>query len=179
MVLATITLLAAALVITSGTSAPILTRFMKSPGQVGPEFYNRVNLPIALLIAFLLGLVPFLTWRGETVSEVLKKVRLSAGIALLVTVGAGIAAVREPLYLFFVFLATLALASNLEKTVRKWRAHSLQGAGGYLAHVGVGVASLSTIGCMRSRAETQRAQKCWNSDRASRGRRCRRNGQSG
>jgi hypothetical protein len=25
------------------------------PGQVGPEFYNRVNLPIALLVALLLG----------------------------------------------------------------------------------------------------------------------------
>ena len=35
----------AALVVTVGTSAPLLTRFMANPGQVGPEFYNRVNLP--------------------------------------------------------------------------------------------------------------------------------------
>ena len=53
------------LVITVGTSAPLLTRFMENPGQVGPEFYNRVNLPIALLIALLLALVPYLTWRGD------------------------------------------------------------------------------------------------------------------
>ena len=44
----------AALVILAGTSAPLLTRFMENPGQVGPSFYNEVNLPIALLIAILL-----------------------------------------------------------------------------------------------------------------------------
>jgi len=145
LVLSTITVLAAALVIAAGTSAPILTRFMKSPSQVGPEFYNRVNLPIALLVAFLLGLVPFLTWRGEALTEVLKKLRLSAGLALAVTVLSAVAAVRDPLYLVFVFLATLAVASNLEKVVRKWRAHSLSGAGGYLAHVGVGVILLGIL----------------------------------
>ena len=48
-VLGTITLLASALVVTIGTSAPILTRFLENPGQVGPAFYNRVNLPLALL----------------------------------------------------------------------------------------------------------------------------------
>jgi cytochrome c-type biogenesis protein CcmF len=42
--LSTITVLTAALAITAGTSAPLLTRFMANPGQVGPEFYNRVNL---------------------------------------------------------------------------------------------------------------------------------------
>jgi cytochrome c biogenesis factor len=47
-----------------GTSAPLLTKFQATPGQVGPSFYNKVNLPIAMLVAFLLGLVPYLTWRG-------------------------------------------------------------------------------------------------------------------
>src|SRR4029079_12807063 len=73
MVLATITLLACALVITAGTSAPLLTRFMKSPGQEGPSFYNQLTLPLAILIALLLGLVPFLTWRGESAPTVARK----------------------------------------------------------------------------------------------------------
>ena len=73
LVLSTITILASALVITAGTSAPLLTAFLENPGQVGPEFYNRVNLPIALLVALLLALVPFLTWKGTPVGQLGKK----------------------------------------------------------------------------------------------------------
>ncbi|HEY8022572.1 MAG TPA: cytochrome c-type biogenesis CcmF C-terminal domain-containing protein [Thermoanaerobaculia bacterium] len=162
MVLATITLLATALVITAGTSAPLLTRWMKSPGQVGPSFYNEVTLPLAILIAFLLSIVPFLTWRGETLRTVLRKLRWPAAVAAVATIGAGIWAVRSPFHLAFVFLATLALASNLAKTLGKalagdgWADMSLpaaamrvlrklEGSGGYLAHVGVGIILLGVL----------------------------------
>lgn len=147
LVLSTTTLLVAAAVITFGTSAPLLTRFLKDPGQVGPEFYNRVNLPIALLMAFLLGLVPYLTWRGETTArELVRKLALSAGVALAVTVTAGIVAVHDPFHLVFVFLSTLALTSNLHKTWLKAKGPSgLRGAGGYLAHVGVGIIFLGIL----------------------------------
>src|SRR5215213_138739 len=66
MVLSTITVLVCAVGITFGTSAPLLTRwFLENPAQVGPTWYNKVNLPIALLIALLLSVVPYLTWRGD------------------------------------------------------------------------------------------------------------------
>jgi cytochrome c-type biogenesis protein CcmF len=139
MVLATITLLVSALVILAGTSAPLLTRFMKSPGQVGPSFYNRVNLPIALLVAMLLALVPYLTWRGETMRAVARKLLWPGVFALAITVGAAVWRIDQPLHLLFLFLAALALASNLLKTWEKGRAGGLATAGGYLAHVGVGV----------------------------------------
>jgi len=139
MVLATITLLVSALVILAGTSAPLLTRFMASPGQVGPSFYNRVNLPIALLVALLLALVPYLTWRGETVRTVARKLLWPGIFALAVTVGAAVWRIDQPLHLVFLFLAAMALASNLMKTWEKGRAGGLAAAGGYLAHVGVGV----------------------------------------
>lgn len=162
MVLATITLLAAALVITAGTSAPLLTRFMKSPGQVGPSFYNQVTLPLAILVALLLSLVPYLTWRGESARTVARKLRGPAAFAALVTIGAGVWAVRSPFHLAFVFLAALALASNLAKTLEKalagdgWEELSarataarllrkLEGSGGYLAHVGVGIILLGIL----------------------------------
>src|SRR3954454_12655760 len=52
LVLGSITILIAALVITAGTSAPLITRLMKEQSPVGPSFYNRVSLPIAMLVAF-------------------------------------------------------------------------------------------------------------------------------
>jgi cytochrome c-type biogenesis protein CcmF len=145
MVLATITLLTSALVILAGTSAPLLTRFMASPGQVGPSFYNRVNLPIALLVACLLALVPYLTWRGEAARAIARKLRWPGLFALAVAVGAAVWRVDQPLHLLFAFLAAMALASNLQKTLEKARAGGLAGAGGYLAHVGVGVILLGIL----------------------------------
>ena len=148
MVLATITLAVGGIVIAAGTSAPLLTRFMKNPGQVGPEFYNRVNLPVALLIAFLLAPVPYLTWRGEPARTVLRKLLVPALVAGLATAGAAAWRVRDPLHLLFAFLAVLALTSNLSKVIAKVRAggwNGLPGAGGYLAHVGVGVILLGIL----------------------------------
>ena len=146
LVLSTITLLVSALVITAGTSAPLLTRFMEDPGQVGPEFYNRVNLPIALLIAALLACIPYLTWKGDGARELLRKLLAPGVFALAVAVAAGVWAVHDPFHLLFVFLAALALASNLVKTVEKARGPGgLGAAGGYLAHVGVGVILLGVL----------------------------------
>jgi cytochrome c-type biogenesis protein CcmF len=145
MVLATIALLLAALVILAGTSAPLLTRFMKNPGQVGPSFYNLVNLPIALVVAWLLGLVPFLTWRGEEPRAVARKLAWPAAFALAVTIAAAVWRVHDPLHLLFTFLAALALASNARKTWEIAASTGLAKAGGYLAHVGVGIILLGIL----------------------------------
>jgi cytochrome c-type biogenesis protein CcmF len=146
MVLATITITVSALVITAGTSAPLLTRFMKDPSQVGPTFYNRVNLPIALLIAFLLALVPYLAWRENPPREIWRKIRWPFAISFAVTLATVFWKVYDPFHLLFILLATLALTTNLQKTIVKVRGPGgLRSAGGYLAHVGVGVILLGFI----------------------------------
>ena len=87
LVLSTIVVGLSAVVITFGTSAPLLTSwFMEQPGQVGPEFYNTVNLPLALLIALFLAAVPFLTWKGMDASGLLRKLRPSVILAAIITV---------------------------------------------------------------------------------------------
>ncbi len=145
LVLATITMVIAALVITAGTSAPLLTRFLDNPGQVGPEFYNRVNLPIALFVSLLVALVPYLGWKGERPRALARRLALPAAGAAVAAVVALVAGVREPFHLAFIALAALALASNLQKVVELGRARGLRAAGGYLAHVGVGSMFLGFI----------------------------------
>ncbi len=140
LVLSTMSVLVATVVITAGTSAPLLTRFMDNPGQVGPEFYNRVNLPIALLIAFLLTFVPFLTWRGETGGRALLRKAAPGLIAGFLAASAALGlGVRDPFHLLFLLLAVAALGNNLAKVVELGRNGKLASVGGYLAHVGVGV----------------------------------------
>ncbi len=145
MVTGTIVVALSALLITAGTSAPLLTRFMETPGQVGPSFYNRVNLPLALIVCLLLAAVPFLTWRAEAPRALLRKLVPAAAIAAVVAAAAAAIAVREPLHVLFVFLAVAALATNVQKTVARARTGGLGTAGGYLAHVGVGVILLGFI----------------------------------
>jgi len=48
-------------------------------------------------------------------------------------------------HLVFILLAALALATNLQKTIDKYRAGGLKALGGYLTHVGVGVILLGII----------------------------------
>jgi len=147
MVLSTITVLVSSVVIAFGTSTPLVTRwFMENPAQVGPSFYNKVNMPIALLIALLLAMVPYLTWRGDDLKAVLRKLLVPGLFSLAVTVTAAAwGGVHDPLHLIFVFLAGLALATNLHKTVTRARAAGIGAAGGYLAHVGVGVILLGFL----------------------------------
>ncbi|HVT57942.1 MAG TPA: cytochrome c biogenesis protein CcsA [Thermoanaerobaculia bacterium] len=146
MVLATIVLLVAATVILAGTSAPLLTRFLPNPGQVGPEWYNRVNLPLALLIALLLTVVPYLTWRGENGRALAAKLLGPGAAAAAVTGAALLWRVDHPLHLLFVFLAAFALASNGKKSWELARsAGGLARAGGYIAHVGVGIILLGIL----------------------------------
>ena len=145
LVLGTISILAAALLITAGTSAPLLTRFMESQSQVGPSFYNKVNLPIAMLVALLLSFVPYLTWKGTPWRELLRKMALPIAFGVIVAVAAAVWRVRDAFHLVFILLAALALATNLQKTVDKFRAGGIKALGGYLTHVGVGVILLGII----------------------------------
>lgn len=144
--LAIVTLTIAAGIITIGTSAPLLTRFMENPGQVGPEFYNRVNMPLAILAAFLVSMVPYLTWKGESIGSVLR--RLVRGPAIIAAAGSVLAVVlgvREIFHVLFVFLAVLAAAANLLKVVDLARKGGVKVTGGYLAHVGVGIMLIGFI----------------------------------
>jgi cytochrome c-type biogenesis protein CcmF len=145
LVLGTITILIAAIVITAGTSAPLLTHFMASQSQVGPSFYNKVNLPIAMLVACLLAFVPYLTWQGTPARALLRKLALPITFGLAVAVAAAVWRVRDGFHLVFILLAATALATNLQKTIDKYRAGGLKALGGYLTHVGVGVILLGII----------------------------------
>ncbi len=138
MVFSTITVTVSTIVITAGTSAPLLTRWMENPGQVGPAFYNRTNMPLALIMTVLLALVPFLTWKGTPTSALLRKLAPALGSGLLVAILAAVLGVRDPFHLLFVTMAATAVAANLQKLATKIRNGGLRSSGGWLAHVGVG-----------------------------------------
>jgi len=141
LVMSTIAVLVSALAVTWGTSAPLITRlpFFDSTSQVGPDWYNTVHFPLAVLVALLLAAVPFLTWREAKLSELGRKLLVPTVVSAILTAIAAGAGVINPFHLLFVFLASMALVSNLIKTVARAKVGGMRAAGGYLSHVGVGV----------------------------------------
>ncbi len=143
-VLAIAALLGTGAMVLLGTSSPLITRLFTKPAQVGPAFYNRVTLPIGIILAALLAVVPYLGWRGT--SEEFRRRMLTAGaLSVAVTGLAVFLGAFGVLYLAFLLFSTFALLSNLFKTVEEIRQHRLRTAGGYLSHVGLGLMLVGII----------------------------------
>jgi cytochrome c-type biogenesis protein CcmF len=135
-VLAIAALLGTAAMVLFGTSTPLITRLATKPSQVGPAFYNRVILPIGIVLAGLLGTVPFLQWKGAARDS--RNRLLFSGALAAVATGIGVAVgARGVLYVVFLLLTVFAFFSQLLKMWDEIRQGKMRSAGGYLAHVGL------------------------------------------
>jgi len=126
-------------VIILGTSAPLLTRLTGNPSQVLTGFYNKTTTPAAALIVLFCALVPFVSWKGETWRGLAKNSVRSLIVGAAAMAVAFVAGAHEPVSLLLVGLSLFAADMNLRAVIRKSRDGRFGGAGGYLAHVGVGI----------------------------------------
>ncbi len=87
-----------------GTLFPILSEAVRgSKITVGPPFFNRVNVPLGLLLLGLTGIGPLIAWRKASPTNLRRQFTLplaAGGVTLVLLLGAGI---RD-------FYATIALA---------------------------------------------------------------------
>jgi len=149
-------LLVSCIAVLSGTLFPVFSEwFSGSRISVGAPFFNKVNIPIGLLLLFLTGVGPLLAWR-KTSAESLKR---NFGWPLLMGLLAGgvffSAGVREFFSLFCLLLCvfvtttigmeffrgakvirartgTSLVSSAVELTMRNTRRY-----GGYIVHMGM------------------------------------------
>ena len=126
-------------VILLGTSAPLITRLTGNPSQVQTPFYTRTTVPGTFLLALLVALVPFVSWKGESGKVLMASSRRSLIVAAVVLAAAFGLGVRDVLTFAILFVAVFAADMNLRAVLRKARNAKLGGAGGYLAHVGIGI----------------------------------------
>lgn len=128
-----------------GMSSPLLTGLVGNPSQVDVSFYDRVNLPVAILMALLLGVTPFLGWVEERKYEFVRRLAFSL---VLTFISAGVAyysGVEHALYLVFVTSAAFALWSNLITGIRVARARWLN-TGASVTHIGVALLLIGIVG---------------------------------
>ncbi|MCF8262124.1 MAG: cytochrome c biogenesis protein CcsA [Melioribacteraceae bacterium] len=133
------TLIASAVIILVGTSAPIF-------GQtVEIRFYNELNLPIGIIIGLINGLSLILKWKHTKGNDLWKSSQIYLGVATAITLGVVfIGGVTDVMQVIFTFSASFALSVNSDiayKIVRKKTTF----AGAYIAHVGIALFMLGVV----------------------------------
>jgi cytochrome c-type biogenesis protein CcmF len=149
-------LLVACIAVLSGTLFPVFSEAVSgSRISVGAPFFNKVNIPVGLLLLFLTGVGPLLAWRKTSI-ESLKR---NFGWPLITGIAAGIVAFALGFREFYsliclilcIFVASTIfmefyrgarvirarsgapmLASAIELTMRNTRRY-----GGYIVHIGI------------------------------------------
>lgn len=135
-----------ALFIWVGTSLPILTKLLGNISQVDISYYTRVNLPIGILMAMLLGITPWLMWKEEGYFSAYRRLAGPFVFGLLTALLSWFAGITTIGFLLFMLMGGFALATNFSVVLRNWKA-GWSTIGAPLSHVGV---SLMLIGIIIS-----------------------------
>ncbi|HVB33304.1 MAG TPA: heme lyase CcmF/NrfE family subunit [Patescibacteria group bacterium] len=149
-------LLAAAFAVLWGTLFPVISEAVQgSKVSVGPPFFDRVNVPIALFLIFLTGVGPLLAWRKTSVGSLWRNFAWPMGGGLLAGGVAFAYGFREFYALVCLILGvfvTLTVAGEFYRGARVIASHSglnffqsvgrltmrnTRRYGGYVVHFGI------------------------------------------
>ena len=138
--LGSMVLCAAALVVLAGTSWPLIAK-----GTVDAPFYNKMNIPLAILILFINGMSILLRWKRSEEKQFLKSLVVPFALAFALTILFVFMGMNDPLIALFVCGALFSFFINIEMVYdvakRNWTK-----SGAYIAHVGIAVLFLGVIG---------------------------------
>ncbi|HEX2787622.1 MAG TPA: cytochrome c-type biogenesis CcmF C-terminal domain-containing protein [Ignavibacteria bacterium] len=138
-----ITLCAAATVIFAGTSWPIFSK-----GSVDGAFYNKMNLPLAIMIALINGISLLLKWKTSDDKNFFKGLIFPLSLSVVITVVLVFIGVQDFLIALFACSALFAFFINAQIIARIFKKNwSLAGA--YIAHIGIALVFLGIIASAR------------------------------
>ncbi|MCK5351076.1 heme lyase CcmF/NrfE family subunit, partial [bacterium] len=156
-----------------GTIFPVLSEITKGVKiTVGPGFYNRVNVPIALILMVLMGVGPLLAWRRPLGRKILRDFALPSALAVIGAVGAYASGIRSVTTILVMAFSALILGSVLVELYRGASALSADSGdrlpltaikmiltnrrryGGYIVHLGMVLIFLGLSGAPLTREVT-------------------------
>jgi cytochrome c-type biogenesis protein CcmF len=127
-----------------GTSAPLITRIFGEPSSVSAQFYNTTTLPMAIIIALLVGLSPFLTAKGQSFGDVMKRLWAPLTLSFVGIVISIFFGVTNFLYLLMIFFACFALFGNIAAVYYQPGRVGLR-IGGFVTHMGFGIMMIGIV----------------------------------
>ncbi len=134
-----VALIASSIIIWAGTSAPILGK------TVDTNFYNELNLPIAIIIGLLNGLSLIFKWKYTDSSHLWKNLRFPV-IASLILTGSifVLSGVNNFMLVILTFSSAFALYVNSEIafSILKGKKSHL---GAYIAHIGIALFLIGVV----------------------------------
>ncbi|MFC2135584.1 heme lyase CcmF/NrfE family subunit [Bacteroidota bacterium] len=144
-----VALIASALIVLFGTSAPIFGT------TVEIRFYNELNLPIAIIIGIINGLSLFVKWKATEGKEVLKSSIPSLIVTFVVTLMVVfIGGVYDLMMIILTFASLFALFVNIEVAWKIMQGQKIA-LGSYVAHAGM---ALFLLGVMATGAYKKEKQ---------------------
>jgi cytochrome c-type biogenesis protein CcmF len=134
-----VAILASAIIVLAGTSAPIF-------GQaVEIRFYDELNLPIAIIIGLLNGFSLLLKWKSNSKEYIWKQLITPITISLVLTVILVFwGGVYELMLILLSFSAIFSIVVNFEIAYRIARKKVSQ-LGAYVAHIGIALFLLGVV----------------------------------
>lgn len=137
---AAIVLVASAIIVLGGTSAPLFGQ------SVDTFFYDELHLPIAIIIGLLNGLSLLLKWKTTNAKAFLKDSALSVILSIFITALIVIlGGVTNPMMILLSFSSAFALIVNAEIAIRIVKGN-LKSLGAYVSHIGIALFILGVIG---------------------------------
>jgi cytochrome c-type biogenesis protein CcmF len=148
MFIGSLVLLIGCIQITVTTSIPVINALFglkMAPPVDAIDHYNRWQVPVAIIVCFLIGVGQFFKYKQSDPAAVRKKLTLSVVVALLITGGcAFILKTYPPQYYALFFASVFAFTANVDYMVRILKGKiSLSGAS--IAHAGIALILLGTL----------------------------------
>jgi cytochrome c-type biogenesis protein CcmF len=137
---ASIILVASAIIVLVGTSAPLFGN------AVDTFFYDEMHLPIAIIIGLLNGLSLLIKWKSTNTKDLVKESTLSVIASVVLTIAVVvIGGVHKVMMIILVFSSLFALIVNSEIAFKIVKGN-LKNLGGYVAHIGIALFILGIVG---------------------------------
>jgi cytochrome c-type biogenesis protein CcmF len=95
-----------------GTLFPIISELVRATKiTVGPPFFNKVNIPLGLLLLALTGIGPLIAWRRASKANLRRQFTVPLAAGIVAGVGVLLAGMRDPYPLVAVALAGFVLGT--------------------------------------------------------------------
>jgi cytochrome c-type biogenesis protein CcmF len=129
--------IAAMLTVLWGTMFPLISEGLTGDKiTVGPPFFNRVNIPLGLLLLGLLGIGPVIAWRKATGRNLVRNFATPVGVALAVGAVLWLTGVRHTYALLTFVLGSFTMTTIVVEFWKGTRARArIEGEGLALAFV--------------------------------------------
>ncbi|PCJ83563.1 MAG: cytochrome C biogenesis protein [Flavobacteriales bacterium] len=148
MLIGAIVLFCSAIYISALTSYPVINKILGTSlaikGDVIEE-YHKIQIPIAIIVALLMGFTVFLKYKKTDFSTFIKKLNISLIISLIFTASTGyLLSLTNIFYLLLLFTSSFAVFANIDYFFRILKG-KIPKAGMSIAHIGFGLMLLGAL----------------------------------